>query len=82
MLALSDSFEYLYVMSLRPLEICQFFQREYRLHMSDSDVYRCQNLTYKDGPRAERAEGGKPTNRMEMSLKKERYPYAHETRAK
>ena len=69
-------------MSLRPLEICQFFQREYRLHTSDSDVYRRQILTYKDGSRAERVKGGKPTNRMEMSPKKKRYPYAHETRAK
>ena len=43
-----------YVMGLRPLEIFQFFQCEDRLDTSESDVYRRQILTYKDGPRAER----------------------------
>ena len=32
----------------------QFFQRVDRLYMSESDVYRRQILTDKDGPRAER----------------------------
>ena len=41
-------------MGLRPLEICLLLQRGDRLYTSESDVYRRQNLTYKDGPRAER----------------------------
>ena len=41
-------------MSLRPLIICNFFQCGDRLYTSESDVYRRQILTYKDGPRAER----------------------------
>ena len=34
-----------------------FFQFEDRLYTSESDVYRRQNLKYKDGPRAERKGG-------------------------
>ena len=41
-------------MGLRPLEIFYFFQRGDRLYTSESDVYRRQIMTYKDGPRAER----------------------------
>ena len=36
------------------IRIFQFFQREYRLYTSESDVYRRQILAYKDGRRAER----------------------------
>ena len=43
-------------MRLRPLEGFQFFQRGDRLYTSESDVYRRQILTYKDGPRTERVE--------------------------
>ena len=43
-----------YVMGLRPLEIFQFFQCGDRLYMSRSDVHRRQNLTFKDGPHAEK----------------------------
>ena len=46
---LSDSFEY-----LRPLELFQFFQCGDCLYTSESDVYRRQIMTYKDGPRTER----------------------------
>ena len=46
---------YLYLHQiLRPIEICLFFQHGDRLYTSESDVYRPQILTYKDGPRAER----------------------------
>ena len=41
-------------MGLRPLEIFKFFQRGDRLYTSESDVYRRQILTYKDGPHTER----------------------------
>ena len=41
-------------MGLRPLEICQYFQNGDRLYTSESDVYRRQIPTAKDGPRAER----------------------------
>ena len=44
-------------MCLRPLEICHFFQRGDRLYTSESDVYRRQILTYKDGPSTERCTG-------------------------
>ena len=40
-------------MDLRPLEIFHFFQCGDRLYTSESDVYRRQILTYKDGPRNE-----------------------------
>ena len=50
---INDSFEYLYVMSPRPLEIFSIFQRGDRLYTSESDVYRRQILTYKDDPLAE-----------------------------
>ena len=43
-----------YVLGLRSLEIFQFFQCGDRLYTSESDVYRRQILTYKDGPRTER----------------------------
>ena len=43
-----------YVMDLRPLEIILFFQRGSHLYTSESDVYRRQIPTYKDGPRAVR----------------------------
>ena len=45
-------------MGLRPLEIFNFFQCEDRLYTSESDVYRRQILTYKDGPRTERVDSG------------------------
>ena len=41
-------------MCLRSLEIFEFFQRGDRLYASESDVYRRQILTHKDGPRAGR----------------------------
>ena len=41
-------------MVLWSLEIFYFFQRGDRLYTSESDVYRRQILTYKDGSRAER----------------------------
>ena len=41
------------VMGLRPLGFLQFFQCGDRLYKSESDAYRRQILTYKDGPRAE-----------------------------
>ena len=41
-------------MGLRPLLIFVLFQWEDRLWTSESDVYRRQILTYKDGPRTER----------------------------
>ena len=42
-------------MGLRPLEICCFFSAgTVLIYTSESDVYRRQILTYKDGPRAER----------------------------
>ena len=45
-----DSFHF----SVRSLRIFQFFQRWHRLQTLESDVYRRQILTYKDGPRTER----------------------------
>ena len=42
---------YVYVMGLRLLEIFQFFQYGDRFYTSESDFYRRQILTYKDGPR-------------------------------
>ena len=44
----------MYVMGLRTLYVCQFFHRGDRLYTSESDAYRRQMLTYKDGPRTER----------------------------
>ena len=41
-------------MSPRPLVIFKFYQRGDCLNTSESDVYRRQILTYKDGPRTER----------------------------
>ena len=41
-------------MGLQPLYIFKLFQRGDRLYTSESDVYRRQILTYKDGPRAAR----------------------------
>ena len=41
-------------MGLGRLEIVYHLQRGELLYTSESDVYRRQNLTYKDGPRAER----------------------------
>ena len=41
-------------MGLRPLEFFIFFPCGDRLYTSESDVYRRQILTYKDGPRAVR----------------------------
>ena len=41
-------------MGVWPLEIFQLFQCGDRLYTSESDVYRRQILTYKDGTRAER----------------------------
>ena len=41
-------------MGLRPLYIFYFFQWGDSLYTSESDVYRCQILTYKDDPRTER----------------------------
>ena len=38
-------------MGLRPLLIFYFFQRGDRLYTSESDIYRRQILTYRDGPR-------------------------------
>ena len=46
-----------YVIGLLPLEIIIviiIFQRGNSLYTSESDVYRRQILTYKDGPRADR----------------------------
>ena len=40
-------------MGLRPLEICYFCQRGDRLYTLESDVYRRQIRTYKDGLHAE-----------------------------
>ena len=54
LLVLPCSFEYLYAMALWPLEVFYFFQCVDCLFTSESDVYRRQILTYKDGPRAER----------------------------
>ena len=48
-------------MGLRPLEIFYYFQCRDRLYTSESDVYRRQILTYKDGPRTERVKY--PSNR-------------------
>ena len=45
---------YTYVMGRRPLEIFVFFPHRDRIYTSESDVYRRQILTYKDGPRTER----------------------------
>ena len=42
-----------YVMGLRPSEIWFFFQCGDRPYTSESDVYRRQILTYKDGHRTE-----------------------------
>ena len=39
-------------MGLRPLGIFLLLQREDRLYTSESDVFRRQIPTYKDGPRA------------------------------
>ena len=41
-------------MGPRPLEIFAFFHYGDSLYTSESDVYRRQILTYKDGPRTER----------------------------
>ena len=41
-------------MGLRPLLCLYFLQCGDRLYTSESDVYRRQILTYKDGPRTER----------------------------
>ena len=41
-------------MGLRPVEIFQFFLYGDRLYTWESDVYRRQIPTYKDGPRTER----------------------------
>ena len=43
-----------YVKGLRPLEIFKFLQCADRLYTSGSDVYRCQILAYKVGPRTKR----------------------------
>ena len=46
-----------YVMGLRPLEIFliyYFFRSGDRLYTSESDVWKCQILKYKNSPRAER----------------------------
>ena len=50
----SASFEYLYFMGLRPFNSFLFSQCGDRLYKSESDVYRRQILTSKDGPRAEK----------------------------
>ena len=49
-------------MGLRPLEIFQFFQCGDRFYTSESAAYRRQILTYKDGPRAQRAKPPFHTN--------------------
>ena len=41
-------------MGLRSLEIFKLLRCGDRLYTSETDVYRRQNLTYKDGPLAER----------------------------
>ena len=41
-------------MGQQPLKIFAFFQRGDDFYTSESDVYRRQILTYKDGPRTER----------------------------
>ena len=51
-LALFDSFEYICHLSTTIMNI-YFFQCGDRLYTSESDVYRRQILTYKDGPRTE-----------------------------
>ena len=43
-----------YVMGLRPLIFLKLFQCGDCLYTSESDVYRRQIMTYKDGPRTER----------------------------
>ena len=53
-LALSALFEYLCYGSTPIANI--FFQCWDRLYMIESDVYRRQILTYKDGPRAKRVD--------------------------
>ena len=45
-------------MGLRPIEIFLIFQRWDHLYTSESDVYRRQILTYKEGPGAERVKLG------------------------
>ena len=42
-------------MGLRPVWRFLFFQRGDDLYTSESEVYRRHILTYKDGPRTERA---------------------------
>ena len=56
-LALSAPFEYLCYVSIAII-IILFFQCGDRLWTSESDVCRRQILTSKDGPRAERVNGG------------------------
>ena len=48
-------------MGLRPLEqlLFKLLQCGDRLYTSESDVYRRQIMTYKDGPRAERFKRGR-----------------------
>ena len=53
-LAFAALFEYLYGMGLQPLDFWIFSGRD-RLYTSESDVCRRQIVTYKDGPRPERA---------------------------
>ena len=43
-----------YVMGLRPLEMFEFFQCGDRLYSPESDVYRRQIVTYKNGRSAKR----------------------------
>ena len=52
-LTLSDLFEYLCYRSKTTMRILILPVRD-RLYTSESEVYRRQILTYKDGPRAER----------------------------
>ena len=51
---LSDSFEYLCYGSTAIINIVSLSVHD-RLYTSESDVYRCQVLTYKDDPRTVRA---------------------------
>ena len=53
---LASSFRFIWipVMGIRPVEIYKFFQCGLRLYTSESDIYRCQILAYKDGPKGQR----------------------------
>ena len=55
-------------MCLRSLEIFYFFPCGDRLYTPESDVYRRQILTYKDGPRTERVKWSEPLKKEVINL--------------